>query len=198
MIRKQTLILIVVFALLLAGAFYLQKNPLPSTGNTTPTATLQPQLLPGINSSDITSITLKETQGSTTQVTRDAQGIWMMGSEGKQPADAGKAEQLRAEIAAAQVTAALPADYDAASLGLKEPAYILTVQTVAGKTIEFQIGSKTPTGSGYYVQIAGQPPVVINSGVVDNIISLVKEIQPTATPTTAPETEGTPQPTATP
>src|SRR5512133_3830129 len=98
MVRKQTWILLVIFAGLLGVTFYLQKNPLPeTTANATPSATAAPAILSGWQEQDITGIELKAGQNTLAQLTRDAQGDWQYGP-GKTQVEAGKVAQITAQL----------------------------------------------------------------------------------------------------
>jgi hypothetical protein len=199
MVRKQTWILLIIFAALLGATFYLQKNPLPASADLTPSPTSSPKVLQGWESSDITWMELKESQGSTIQMVQDAQGNWTLDAEGKEKVETGKAEQLRAEIAEMRAIATLPGDYQLDALGLKVPARTLSIRDKQGKQITVSIGNTDPTESGYYVQVAAQPPVVVDRYTVDGIVDLFNSALPTPTPELeSPTTPVNPlQPTAT-
>lgn len=186
MVRKQTWILLIIFALLLGVTFYLQKNPLPKNEALTPSPTSSPELLPGWESSDIAWMEWKESLGSTIQIAQDEQGNWVSGNDGKDKIDSGKAEQLRAEIAEMRTIATLPANYQLDAVGLLAPARTLTLRDAQGKQITVNIGSSDPTGSGYYVQIASQAPAVVDKWALDGIADLFNSALPPPTP--EPET----------
>ncbi len=194
MIRKGTWILIAVFAVLLAGAFYLQKNPMPAGGGTaTPSPTAEPAaFLAGWNTSDIVAIDLKEGQNSTIQLAQDEKGAWQLGAQ-KTPVDPGKVEQVRSEIVSMRPTRTLPTDFAREAAGLTNPARTLTIRNKSGQQVVMRIGNPTPTGTGYYMQVDDQAPVVVAQGSVDGIVSPLTSL--VATPTPAATVS---QPTATP
>ena len=210
MVRKQTWILLIIFALLLGVTFYLQKNPLPKSASLTPSPTNAPELLQGWKSSDITWMELKESQGKTIQIVQDDQGNWTLGASllgdgasrdaGKEKVDTGKAEQLRTEIAAIRTVAVLPANYQLDAVGLTAPARTLAIRDKQGKHITMNIGNLDPTESGYYVQIASQAPVVVNKYTLDGIVDQFDNALPTPTPepVTPIATSGANLPTKTP
>ncbi len=187
MIRKQTWILLAVFALFLGAAFYLQKNPLPKKEALTPSPTAQPVLLNGWKGSDITWMEYKDTQGSTNiQVVQDDKGNWALVSGGKEKVDTGHAEQMRTQFADIRTTAALSADIQLDAIGLKTPARFLAIRDKQGKQAIINVGSVDPTGSGYYVQVDNQAPVVVDKSTLDGLVDLFNSSLPTPTP--APET----------
>ncbi len=201
MVRKQTWILLAVFAVLLAGMFYLQKNPLPSSGSTTPSPTSAAPVLQGWTSSDIVSMEFKDThQGTTIQISQDAQGNWTLGPD-KKKVDTGLAEELRTQIAEFRPIAALPTGLQLQAIGLETPSRILSIRNKQGKQSELRIGNADPTDSGYYVQMDNQPPVVIAKSTIDGTLDLFNNAIPTPTaPPVTPTAAATskPQATATP
>jgi hypothetical protein len=183
MIRKPTLILLVVLALLIALAFYLRENPLPgASGSATPSPTAPVQVFEGINSSNIVEVSLQEgsgpQSGPLTVVTRDSQSAWQLqvGGGEKEPADTAKAEQLRAEIAALRSLAALPAGADLTGFGLQPAAYELKMRAGVEEHV-VRIGKKTSIGTGYYVQVDGRPAMVVDEAPIDTIISLMADMK---------------------
>jgi hypothetical protein len=196
MVRKQTWILLVVFAVLLGGAFYLQKNPLPSSSGTeTPSPTALARLLKeGWNTSDIVWMELKGKQSSAIQLSRDNQGVWTLTPEAA-TVDPGKAEEIRTQIADMRALANLPASFALDAAGFSAPAYILTIKNTQGQQSVIRIGNETPTATGYYAQVDDQAPVVIDKTVIDNVTGkLAKENLMPATATPQAE-KVTPNPT---
>jgi hypothetical protein len=182
MVRKQTWILLAVFAVLLGATFYLQKNPLPKAGSVTPSPTTAAPLLQGWSADDIVWMELKDGQGSAILIAQDAEGNWTLGQDGKQKVAAGVAEETRAQISAMRPVTTLPASFELDPVGLKAPARILTIRNKQGKQAEIHIGNATPTDSGYYVQVDQQAPVVLDKTTVDGTLDLFKNALPTATP----------------
>jgi hypothetical protein len=96
--------------------------------------------------------------------------------------------------------AMLPDNYQLDALGLQSPARTLAIRDKQGKQITISIGNTDPTESGYYVQVAAQPPVVVDKYTLDGIVNLFNSALPTPTPELeTPTTTANPlQPTATP
>jgi hypothetical protein len=183
MVRKQTWILLAVFVVLLGATFYLQKNPLPkAAGTTTPSATSAAPILQGWNANDIVWMELKDAQGATILMAQDSEGSWALGQDGKQKVEAGLAEEITAQIASMRPVTTLATGFDLEPVGLKTPARILTIRNKQGKQTEIHIGNVTPTGSGYYVQVDQQAPVVVEKTTVDGTLDLFQNALPTATP----------------
>lgn len=171
MIRKSTWILVVIFILLLGGALYLQKNPLPQKDvGVTPSPTPQPRLLGEWQSSDIQWIEVKQGADRPVTVSQDSSGQWVINVDSTAAADAGKVEAVRSGIAEALIQATLPADYDLAALGLDAPTAVITLKNQTAEELIIMVGKETPTGSGYYVTVDQGVPMVVNQGVIDDIL----------------------------
>lgn len=183
MIRKQTWILVVIFVILLAVVFYLQKNPLPTTGaNVTPSATSPVSLLPGFGAQEIMFVSIKN--GDTSLQLSNNGGNWVLLPENK-PVDVGKAEEIRAQLADLHISANLPASFSVETVGLSTPAQTIALKNSQGKQIEMKIGKMTPTGDGYYVQVDNNNPVVVNKGTIDTLIEQISLSNLAPTPTLA-------------
>jgi hypothetical protein len=98
---------------------------------------------------------------------------------------------------AAETLAKLPADYSLDSLGLVNTGTVILLKSADGKTMQVTVGIVTPTGSGYYVQLDENAPVVVGKPALDAVIQLFDEAIP-ETPTPAvgqlPLGEATPTP----
>jgi hypothetical protein len=119
------------------------------------------------------------------EIAREVPGSWTLVSEEAKPVEAGKVEQLCAQIAAVQVMTFLPEDTVPDALGLNAPIYTLQVTTGENQQHEILVGKRIPTGNGYYVQVNDQTPIVIDQNNVDTIVSLMNALlvsEPTGTP----------------
>lgn len=206
MIRKQTWILLVIFAALVGAAYYLTKNPLPqASGSVTPSATEPAKVLSGWQPGDIKAVSVKEGQNNPYKIAQDSAGSWML--DGKDKLDPAKVEEVSASLLGLQVQTTLDADYDQNALGLAAPAEVLTITSAKGQTVELRIGKLTPTESGYYAQSGSDAPVVLSKGGVDDLLKLVSKASllnwtPTPEPSATPDGTVTPtvenaQPSAT-
>jgi hypothetical protein len=198
MIRKQTWILLGVFVVLLGAAFYLQKNPLPDSASLTPSPTSAPVVLAGWSSGDIVSMESKDSQGQSVLITQDAQGSWSLGPNSKQKVETGLAEEIRSQVVEFRAVTTLPADFQLGAVGLQAPTRSLVLRDKQGKQVELRIGSATPTGDGYYIQVDNQAPVVVNKSTIDGTLDLFNNALPTPTPPPATPSAANQQQTSTP
>ncbi|MGC8856665.1 MAG: DUF4340 domain-containing protein [Anaerolineae bacterium] len=197
MIRKSTWILLVIFAALVGLTIYLQKDKeaTQELAATFPTASVK--TLFSSEEGLPFRIRIEAQTGEAVEVVRNADNVWVL----KTPIEAA-ADQSLAEGAASQITSLrVLSEVQLAPeiVGLNRPAYLLKISFTGGKEHEVEIGSVTPTESGYYVQVDhGQTVIVAKSGI-DSLIGLLTSppYAETPTPSVTPEppTE-TPTPTA--
>jgi hypothetical protein len=163
-------------------------------------------LLPGWTSSDIVWMESKDSSnGKSIQISQDAQGNWTLGPGGKQKVEAGVGEELRTQIVEIRTMATLPLGLQMDAVGLSAPTRFLSIRNKQGKQSEIHIGKADPTGSGYYVQVDNQSPVVVDKYTFDGTLNLFNNAlaTPTPLPQTPAPTSATPNapttvPTATP
>lgn len=200
MIRRNTWIVLLVFAVLFGIAVYLNRNPLPSASQATPSATEIPMLLSGWSDSDIVWIEYKGDPAPVT-LAQNPDGSWTVGPENSAAASIGQVEYLRTQIAALRANSVLNTTDPLDAVGLAAPTRVITLRNSAGQTVNLRIGKETPTGSAYYVQVDNQTPVVLSKFSVDAVLeALNREIlaAPTATPPVSPTASETVVPAATP
>jgi hypothetical protein len=198
MIRRSTWVVFGVFVVVAAVAIWLLKSPtspMPS-GAQTPSPTNTPKLINGWDTETVVSLELDRPTAEAVRLVVGQDKSWI--NETKPGSIApGKVDQLLAELFAAETLAKLPADYSLDSLGLVNTGTVILLKSADGKTMQVTVGIVTPTGSGYYVQLDENAPVVVGKPDLDAVIQLFDEAIP-ETPTPAvgqlPLGEATPTP----
>jgi hypothetical protein len=207
MIRRSTIVYLVLL-LILAGAYYYLNNR-EQSADIESTVTVEPSVevsyLFSAEEGTPSSIRMESKSGETVEVKRDADNAWMV----IQPIE-GRAEQGSAEAAASQVTTmrildSVP-DVDPKIIGLEVPEYVLTIKFTSGVEQTVDIGTVTPTESGYYVRDAAGKIVIVSRDAIDSLLGLLQNppYLETPTPSPIPPTEtatplpATPSETATP
>lgn len=196
MVKKQTWILLVLFAVLAGFALFLKYKP---SSETEAVATLPPTTEPveflfPAEEGVITSMLIQSREGDVIGVERGESG-WMVTQPFETEATQASVEEAASQVAALTVLNRL--DLDPAVVGLKSPAYTITVGFSSGKFYIAQVGDVTPTESGYYVRKDDGSIIVIDKYGMDALLNLVlyPPYEETPTPSPAPETE-TPTPEA--
>ena len=194
MIRRPTVVYIVLL-LVLAGAYYYLNNreqPAEIELTVEPSSEVAQEYLFTAEEGTPTSIRIESKSGETVEVARGEDNAWTL----IQPVEA-KADQGAAEAAASQVTTmpildAVP-DLDPGIIGLVDPEYVLTMKFTGGGERTVDVGVITPTESGYYVRESDKI-VIVSRSAIDALLGLLTNPPYLETPTPAPVTPeaGTP------
>ena len=194
MIRRPTVVYIVLL-LVLAGAYYYLNNreqPAEIELTVEPSSEVAQEYLFTAEEGTPTSIRIESKSGETVEVARGQDNAWTL----IQPVEA-KADQGAAEAAASQVTTmpildAVP-DLDPGIIGLDDPEYVLTMKFTGGGERTVDVGVITPTESGYYVRESDKT-VIVSRSAIDALLGLLTNPPYLETPTPAPVTPeaGTP------
>ncbi len=189
MIRRSTWIFVAVFVGLLGITVYLQRSGFLEE-EAEPLPTPRPQLL-NIDASLIRHIELESADGERVILDKDAQGAWqLIEPAGKQIGNPTSLDAVINAIASLQALNALENAIAADVIGLSPATYTLTVRTNDGRQLVLRFGSKTPTGSGYYVQNENGKLFVISTLNFESVFKLLSD--PTILVTPTPEISPTP------
>ena len=170
MIRRSTWILLVLFAVSLAGAWLWQRSE-EQKAEQEPTPTARAMLLE-LDTPQIRDIKIENAQGARLYLRRIGGGSWIMTEPERQNLDsqimAGKLDQI--VLMSALNTLTDPPG--AAQIGLEPPAYIITVTDEDGRDHKLEVGAVTPTQSGYYLRMNGVVYVVSNINI-DELVGMM-------------------------
>jgi hypothetical protein len=214
MIRRTTWITLAVFVVLIGAALLLQKYPVLQ-GKATPTATEYPLLLQGWLPDDMTMIEIKNDKGETVALQHNPDKTWaFVNVPGKLP-DQGKVTEFIDSLTSMNVLASFDATTSLENVGLTAPSYLITLQNSKGNKKVIRVGKATAIGSGYYIQVDNNLPVLVSTDSLNQVTSLASldaltlvtptptvveatTTTPSTTETLEPTTTGTPIPTSTP
>ena len=195
MVKRQTWVLLVVFAVLIGLAFVwtrYQNDRKKTHPSTTPTPE---QYLYTMDSAAIASLKITDNvSGKTVMVARDVTGQWALVEPKAEYTDVANVEAAVTQLASLRVLTALDSTDNLAEYGLDKPAYTITVIINGGQQFIAQVGSTTVTSSGYYVLIPGGVPQIVAKYGLDAVLKLWLN-PPIATPPVAPTLPGTVAPT---
>ena len=198
MIRRNTWMLLIVFAVLLAGAAYLQRSGgLEANEEETPEPALEEQRLLDVEVEQIRSFRIEDAQGSMLGVERDAQGAWTLSEPQGGAADTARIDSALTSLSTLSVLNPLETNLALDVVGLSEPAYTLEIGLTEGGGHVIQVGEPTPTGTGYYARLDGGAPVVVSKFTIDSVAELLTSppVAATASPAAgagSPEETGSP------
>lgn len=200
--RRSTVVMLVILAILSGLYWYMQQpdNLIERAIQPTPTATRvelgniiapekgQPTRI-FIEKADGNSITLDKTSG-----------IWLLTTaENSGPADPNAVDLAASDLTNLRILSKIEPAPEPASVSLSPPNYRFSLLMADGSQVNFNVGAKTITQSGYYIQTADGSVYVVAAYGIDSLVMLVL-VPPylqTPTPSPLPATE-TPIPSATP
>ena len=196
MIRKQTWAVVILTAMLVGFAIYLdkQKEALSSaeaTPSSEPISLLNPdEGLP-------TSIEVISEASDTVKLARNQDNVWALVLPQMAEANQSTAEAAATQLSALKVVTEVQGKTEI--FGLDKPVYVITVELDGGKTHTLEVGDNTPTNNGYYIRLDKKRMLVVGLSGIDALTNLVNfpPYLSTPTPSPLPATE-TPLPASTP
>jgi hypothetical protein len=164
-----------VLAALAAGLYF--SNRQKSAEAAKPPADASPKIL-ALSENDIAKVDLKKKDAAETVLERNNAGKWQLTAPSKFLADQDTAGQLvtsASTVASDRVVEEKVSDVS--NYGLKSPSLEVDVTTKAGKTSKLKIGDDTPTNSGAYAMLEGDPrvftvPSYVKSGLDKSVNDL--------------------------
>lgn len=195
MIRRSTVVYIVILAALVGAYYYFKNREQPAADlSVTPQPTEVITYLFTAEDGVPTSIQIVAKSGESVEVARDADNVWVL----HMPIEA-KADQGAAEAAASQVSTLRILDtvqnVDLDVVGLKVPEYLMSIKFSGGKQRTVKIGVATPSESGYYVQdAAGGDVLIVSKDALDALLGMLTTPPYLETPTPSPAPTETPIP----
>jgi hypothetical protein len=202
--RAGTLIAVLLLLAMIELTVYLkQQKEKTGTGTVTAVSKTEPVFT---ESGNILSIEIKPSKADeqVVKVVRNEKNVWAVELPNKAEADQGAVEAAATQISALRVIT--PIDAGPEIFGLKDPAYVITIEFQGGKQHTLEVGSATPTNSGYYVRVDKNKMMITDLDGIQSLLQLVTSppylstatpppLSPTLTPVPATEVPQTPTPT---
>ncbi len=193
MLRRNTLILLAVFAVLLIVAILIQRAP-PPAPEAAPTFPPPPQLLFNIAVEDITRVRLEDDQQNVLELAQDADGNWALIEPPEKEVDETKTGPVLNQLTALRIVSTFDEITDLDIVGLEDPAYTIAVTLADGEQLIADFGVQSPTGSGYYAQTESDALVLVDKYGLELVLGLLENPPIPNTPTPSPTLETTPTP----
>ncbi len=185
MIRRPTLILLVVFLLVLGGAWYLQREGAGEQAEEAiPTSAVQ--FLLALDREDIRTLRIASAIGQSVEYQKDSAGTWLLESSDQAPLDQSTVLSLMDQAVSLRVLSTLTETLSLGQYGLTPPAYSVEVVLADNSLHSIEIGNLTPTGSGYYTVLDGGDLQIVNKANMDRILELLSNPPIAASPTLEP------------
>jgi hypothetical protein len=172
MIRRTTVVYIVLFLALAGAYYYLNHRAKPADIAVTAEPTSEISYLFTALDGTPSSIQIQSKAGQAVEIARGADNAWTV----TKPSEA-KADQAAAEAAATQLSTISVLDIvpnvDPKIIGLETPEYVLTVKFTNGVERTVAIGVVTPTESGYYVRNTQGKVIIASKSAIDALLELL-------------------------
>lgn len=190
MIRRSTVVYIIILLALVGAYFYLKNRERPAEIELTlePASEVTPEAyLFTAEEGTPTSIRIESKSGETVEVARGEDNAWALTQPNEAKADQAAAEAAASQVATIPILDTVP-DLDPSIVGLEDPEYVLTLKFRGGEERTVDIGVITPTESGYYVRDAADKIVIVSKSAIDSLLGLLTNPPYLETPTPAPVT----------
>jgi hypothetical protein len=174
MMRRNTIILVVIFLVMLGGILYINQdsNLQTSLGMQTATPTQQPKVVTGLDLEAAETFELTSTNGSNVKVAPvvngDKKNWYTDKNELVSMQSVGQALQIMMEL---QGTVSPDQSIPLDKIGLNPPQSKLTITDDKGNKGTLYIGSQSATQSNYYVKWENNPVVLVSTSQIDSILS---------------------------
>jgi hypothetical protein len=168
---RRTWIMLAVFVVVLSGVWFLEGSPSHLLEPQTAAPTSQPLLLSGIQDKDISSIEINQKSIDPSIYLQRQNQNWEFTHAPDRPVKQGNVLELISQITTIKVIESLNTP-NLDPLGLSSAVETITLGISSGSQIVIRVGSPTPTGSGYYVQVDANSPVVVSKGSIASIFDL--------------------------
>ncbi len=192
MVRRTTWVLLIVFGVLVLFAWVFQRYQTKTSANaatTTPIANSE-KLYNSLNS-QVVDIDITSSNGDSTEFKRESGSTsWVIKGLPADAADLFQIEAINKQLLSLQILETLTLSPGLDSVGLANPAYMITILTSDGKQIVTDVGSRTAVGTGYYLRVDSGPIVIVGNVSMDNVLNLLKS--PPILATSTVEVTGTP------
>jgi len=177
MFRRNTLILVGVFVVLLSATFLIQRNKEqnPALPESDLPTTVPPTYLFNFPSESVMGMVIEDADGQLIEMQKDAAGVWTLIQPPTLPdgTDQTAISSTIGQLGTVRVLNELANAIEVNVLGLDTPAYTLTFTLDSGKTTEIQVGSSSPTGNGYYVRVDNGSPKLVDKFFFDSLTGYI-------------------------
>jgi hypothetical protein len=194
MIKRPTLVLLLLLGLIIITYFMINKRSTLTTPETTPSAQSVDLLITDAEGS-LQSLHISSSDGQIFQMQRDTSGSWIITSPVPGIADQSLAEAAVTQVGALRIISRIEAQTNLKDYGLDTPTDTLEFTFINGLQRIFQVGSITPTSSGYYLLNENGNVYVVGRSGIDALLNLLVAPPFASTETPIPTSEETVLPT---
>ena len=194
MIKRPTWILLVILVLVIVAYFVIKSRLSATSTQPTPIALGNNFLITQADGT-LQSLRIYDKQNRIVQMQRDTSGTWILTLPTPGAADQSLAGAAETQIGALRIVTTLDNQLNLIDAGLDSPSYTLELTFVSGLQHVIQVGTLTPTNSGYYVRDDAGNLYVVSQPGIDALLKLLTAPPFASTGTPAPTIEETATPT---
>jgi hypothetical protein len=186
MLRRSTWIMLLIFAVLAGFAFFYQRYQANHPEETaTPVPTTSQSQLYNVESSQVSEVSIADSSGKQLSLYKDEnKGQWAIRDYQVEQVDSFQIDSIIAQLLSMQVQETLVQPPPLEVIGLDAPGYTITIMMREGSQLVTFVGTPTPVGGGYYVQLNSNQVVIVDKITLDNVLNwlFVPPLVPTPTP----------------
>ena len=182
MIRRETWFILIILAALIGFSVYLNRRSELALAEATPTTGIEYVFPP--EEGTVASIEISSNSGEIVRIVRDPDELWLMELPLEAPADPGMAEAAATQVSSLRIIDEIEGDLEI--FGLDQPVYKITIEFGTEKVHRLDVGSETPTKSGYYVRLDKKRMLIATLSGIDSLLNLLTNPPYKETPTPSP------------
>jgi hypothetical protein len=190
MIKQTTWIFLGVLVLVLVSYIVITSQPSEISSQSTPTV-LGENFLVTSADGKLQSLRIYDQHNRNVQIQRDTNGIWIVTQPTPEAADQSLAGAAETQVGALRIVTILQSQFNLVDAGLDSPIYTLELIFDSGKKHVIQVGTLTPTNSGYYVSYDQKNLYIISQAGIDALVNLLAAPPFVATQTSVSTIEAT-------
>jgi hypothetical protein len=190
MIKQTTWIFLGVLVLALVAYFVITRQTSETSSQSTPTG-LGENFLVTSADGKLQSLRIYDQYNRKVQIQRETNGIWIVTQPIPEAADQSLAGAAETQVGALRIVTILQSQLNLVDAGLDSPAYTIELTFDSGKKHVIQVGTLTPTNSGYYVSYDAKNLYIISQAGIDALLNLLAAPPFVATEASIPTIEAT-------
>ena len=171
MIRRSTLVLVIIFVVLVLLAVGLQQKWF-TPGAVTPTPTTIPPILDTLPKDQLVTIQVAAGSNSTLTLSKQSDS-WQVSEPTGVSVDQSKVDQLLSALYTLKQDNTDLSGKTLESFGITPDSQVIKLTGQNGNTVILKIGSMTPTQNDYYIQVNDHPAVIVPRFGLENILKLL-------------------------
>jgi hypothetical protein len=185
MIKRSTWSVLIIFMFLIAAYFWIRHTSSNDSANSTSTPSIDKFLITEADGT-LQSIRITDDHFNSVAVQRDPNGTWMVTLPEPRVADLSTMGATETQVGALRIVAKLDDQLNLKEAGLEYQIYSIELSFTNGIEHSVQIGTKTPTNSGYYVRFDNESLYVISQSGIDSLLNLLNAPPYSGTATPSP------------